>query len=655
MRVGGDLLYDYPLDLPVATSSTTALVPRDSLSSDIEESQPTLSLALPESFLSLDSYNTLEPLTRDVLITTLQSLQHTHPYISLLHHKLTSQLIIAMHTGCSGVGDKNIQTYKWTSHTHSKVGFGNYMRSIADQVGDIVSQAEIDDAILGKEIEAKCQQLLETRKASLEEQQKNESKPPSAKGKGKGASAASSAKATPLNKKHTTVLLQSDTPPSDPLLDIDLPHFEERKLFVGYDIGDRILQCTGLVSSVFTPDGARITAEQSNFDEGKKTMKVSLSVEDVIMSVAMIKQDKPPSPKQKDEVLETLEETSDESLASNPAPPPVPLKQPPSTVTLSYLEATIGQGIHLSLSHYGPKGNGCIAEVPFSTRQLAHVLSQVPPSESPLAQSRLASSHKLTKKQQEQQQQLLEQQQILEEKLKKEKQRLLKMANKEIEAIHEKYRTQQLYLTTPDGLHIVCFSLTSSSGTKSCVGVTQKYIRSTGSKQSDSMSRTCLQDGSVVKKMSNGSMVLLCPDGRVYQSVPPTDMDQYRHLLISEQEEKVQPTGETDVKVPIVSTTSPSPNPSAPPADKELVWILTTPTGQKYLTRRVTKPRSSSTEHVEQDGISADASATEQDKEPDTQVQSHLLGTISVVTATDPKTKEVCITLLVVSAISMLC
>ena len=625
-----NLLFDYPLDFPLehTQSTSTAIIPIADEAVGPPSSTP-LALNLPTPILKLSNYSVLEPLSKEVILQVIQNLRSTHPYIQLYYHQFANSLIVSMYSGYTNTTG-TVGEYTWQRHVHSKIGFNNYLKFVAEWVGSTVDAAVEEDEERREAIEIERKDLLETKIAALKEKQETEkqeagSKASSATG-GKKSHLAS-AKKTPSGKgsKLATPTVSTEN------LESDLPHFTERKLYTGYDVGDKVLLSNGRLATTFTSDGAKIVSERIHFVNGPVSQSVSLIHNGIHLSaVSMLNTDEKLPPPVATEMPN--EETSDDSQQKEFSDIPNPIPQPPEPVLCRMFEANLNDNVNLSFSHFGPQGNGQLPIEPKSEEELAKLEQNRPDSSK---ESRPPSQDKkLSKKQQEEQQRILEQQQALEAKFVMEKQEVLKKISHEKKKIVCRNMYQQLSLTTTQGLHVTSSTMVLDNTTNSVI-ITQNYLTSSES-LSNELTRSYLPDGTVIKEMKNGNICILCSDGKVYETVTASMKPHYETLL----DEKKREDEGLDK---IVSTTKVSFNGmnqemsttkhgSSSPHDH--LWTVTYPDGAKHLFRYSEVPNTLDESVTEE---------TNETMEAKWQVQTVALDAIYTYTATDPQSKEVSI------------
>lgn len=681
------LQFDSPLNIPIKEkispdSASVALVPYTNGQDEVSnvnsvgervECQHELDLPLPHS--SLDQHTVCEPLSKGSLLQLLQSLQSTHPHLSVYSHKLSQSTLVVAHSGFDG---KPLHSYTWQSLAHSQVGFNNYLQYIAHQFGEEIDRAVEEDEERREAFEDEQQRLIEERKELEQQQQEEEDKTkeeqeePKVSAKGGKKSVA---KKTPSGKKSkldTECATPEPTNDTTPIED-GLPEFEERKLYEAYDVGDRVLLNKGSVSVQFTSDGTQIFTEKTEELESDTTITVSAIANGHKVSCNMVKREanrgeKMSNERENDRGDESKnDDSSNEETEEKSAVVVAGIPQPPPGVDFSSLTAHFRDSLHVSVSHFGPNGNG---ELPFEPPK-PDILLEPDTHPDSSADSRPQSRQtpqKMSKKQMEQQQQLLEQQQKLEEQKKKERAEAKEKYDARYSALLRQNKYQQLFASTPYGLHIHCqvsvdlsADPTITDGRDGSIIVRQTYpIPSHSTETSLAMvaynevERYCLPDGSVLRFMKDGSIVILSPDGHVYQTATKSLNDLYhQHLQEQGSGEAVQrEVGQAAADSHIQNTFSETKVTFADQLNKipmeelqkrdisKIVWVVTSPAGNRYLWKHQVP-------HKIDDGESGEVppEGNDDSRMPDPktlpQVSIVPLPSAQVFATTDPVTKEV--------------
>lgn len=623
-RNAASLLFDFPFDIAIRekckpSSESTALVPyvngRDdatSVSGAGERAQCRYELDLSTSYSFLAEHSVCEPMSKDSLLQLLQSLQYTHPYLSVYNHMLSQSTLIVAHSGFDG---QPLHSYTWQSLAHSHVGFNNYLQHIAQQFGDEIDRAVEEDEERREAFKEEQQTLIKERKKELEqhqqqlEKQKEEHEEPKASAKGGKKSVT---KKTPSGKKSKLDTACTTPEPASDVADIEtgLPEFEERDLFEAYDVGDTVLLNKGSVSVQFVSDGSQIHTEKTEKIDSDTTITVSAISNGHVVSCSMIKREVNGEEDTVEGDGDGSKEENRPEEEKNPKVVVAGIPQPPPGVAFASLTAEFRDSLYVSVSHFGPQGNG---ELPFEPPRPDILLEPVthPDSSGDSRPQSRQTPQKMSKKQMEQQQQLLEQQRQLEEQKKRKSAEAKEKYDAQCSALLRQNKYQQLYASTPYGLHIHCqvsvdlnADSTLTDGSDGSVIVKQNYpVESQGSQESEASfaitayneaERYYLPDGSVLRFMKDGSIIILCPDGHVYQTATKSLTDLY-HQQLQEQGSGGATQEDVSTETPVQTTFSDTKVTFAEQLDKitaedprrkdvsKSVWAVTSPTGKRYL------------------------------------------------------------------------
>ena len=652
-----NLLFDYPLDVPLATletSNNVALVIVDKQTEAVipkSPETPPISLNLPTSLINMLDYTIIEPLPQEIIHQVIRKCHNTHPYMHLYYHKLTGSLILVMYSGYSST--EPISEYSWNEYIHSQVGFSNYLRYVQERVGENVNKAVEEDEEQKEEIEESRKSIMETRKKELEEKKASAKKETESKqSPAKGGKKIESAVAKKSAGKKNGLASGAQTPASTDDLELiaSLPQFIERTLYTGYDIGDTVLLSEGVVNKAFTNDGVCISNERRQFADGPVTRRVTLTDEHVSLSAVYIQNvdPLPPTP------VDLSQDSPDQETQSTPSPVnvdvhvPNPIPQPRQSILFSAIEGSLNNGVTLSVSHYGPVGDGSLPFEPKSAKQLEKIENQCRPESSKDSRppSQQAGGGKVSKKQQEEQQRLLEQQQALEEKLAKEKVEVISRLNEEKTIIGCQSKYQQLNLTTEQGLHIKCSIIADQlkgETTGSAIIKQERSLQKQPPPLSDESSRIFLPDGSVIKYMNNKTVTVLCNDGSVFKSF--LSGSRYDSLFDSN----------TDVEAPQSESQSMSltrvsfveefmEKVKETPSPMDVLWEVTHPDGSRCVFKYVKQENEEEkTSEDADETLSANDDEVEKMEEKQCTKKTITVGLESLAsyTATDPETNEV--------------
>ena len=620
-----------------------------------------LDLSLPIN--PLPNHNVCEPMSKNALVQLLQSLQWSHPYLSIYHHSLSQSTVVVAHTGFDG---KQMYTHSWSCQAHSKVGFNNYLKHVVHSFGSLVNKA-VEDNIQRKEaFEVEKHKSIQERNRALQQNEKTVKKEVSEASK---VSAQSKKDSVAIN---TPVISGEKGNPATPtetlldntLVDTSLPMFDEQKIFVAYDVGDTPIQKNGSSTVLFIGDGIQVRTEKSfpaDCNAPETDIMVSIMSSGHVITCDMIKE------KQESELSDDLDTSQnvknghDKENKSNEVIAAIP--QPPPEIKFAALTATFQESLTVVVSYFGLNGNG---QLPFKPRKPSALLSPDPPDIT--LESRPQSRQipqKLSKKQAEQQQQLLQQQQQLEEQRKKNRDEAEREYQSHCTALMRQNKYQQLMASTPYGLHVQFHMIIDleadslvSDGSDASIFVKQYYpMKSQGAKESEAKcisnaysekERQYMPDGSVICCMKNGLISILCADGYVYQIANKALSDYYLHKINSNQHNTGNTIDEREIHTTFSAARATIADiPSATSGDNlDVIWLITTPTGNRYLWEQKL-PSTSDNEakkNIGQDTENTQESTSLPDENPNqTQPTPCIvnLPSLKIIQATDPVTKEV--------------
>ena len=682
------LLFDYPLNIPLKDSrvqASGALVPyRGATVGDSREQEDRHELNLPPAHhTSLTEFSVCEPMSRDSLLQHLQSLHATHPYLSVFTHSLSGSTVAVASSGFDG---QPLQAYTWQSLAHSRVGFNNYLQYVAEQCGGEVDRAVEEDQERREAFEIERQKLVEAREKALEQQSSEkqaemEAVKDSAKGGKK--SSTSSAKKTPNGKRSKAdVTCLTPEPDKAPDREVNVPEFEERKLYEAYDVGDRVLLKRGTVSVQFLGDGSQVITENTENLGQERIVTVSAVSNGHSITCSMTKEDLNNS---SSKIEESEKKENQEAGTGTEGGDQLPtacvvagIPQPPLGVKFSSITAQFRDSLRVSLSQFGPAGNGELPFQPMKPEILLETLTTDGASSS--SESRPQSQQTLQKMGKKQMEQLLEQQRQLEEQKKRERAEAQADFDARCSALQRQNKYQQLFASTPYGLHVrlqVDVDLEAdpdtTDGSDGRIVVSQSYpaqgprrnIPSLSLATRDEVERYCLPDGSVLCFLRDGSVSVLCPDGHVYHTATQSLSNLYQRNDSSgatdshkeenqRNEENLTQHTYSDTKVTFADQLMDRVGSKERNKLSQMVWVVTTPSGQRYLWRCPTPAKPT---HQTQDKGESEAAPAlgEADTDPDgasntiTQQQQQEkqggkivpLPEAQLVSATDPVTKQV--------------
>ncbi|XP_071495561.1 sperm-associated antigen 17-like [Diadema antillarum] len=417
--------------------------------------------------------------------------------------------------------------------------------------------------------------------------------------------------------------------------------------FVGYDMGNNIIQAQGNTTTLFPNDGGQIRTEHTQFINGAKFVKTSVLKDGHVFVIHIM------DPRDKEEVEGdgaadatpvTMETTKEENVkekadeekqekdqkeeggTEGEKEPKKKKKKDKPLSSFGSFTANLNDGMTLSFSNYGSEGvTKKAAEKPVIEVVIPPAPTPTPPPAAPSPKGGRGGSGKKGKKNQQQQQQQAEaerQAQLLaEQQQREEEERLRKL--KEAEEAEEEPEIppfQQLFVSCPDGLHVTYLleptedEAARDPNIPGRLLIRQSYLTKTSSQQPceaprqnpamQELSRLVTSEGSVIKLMKDGTTQVLFADGAVSYS-PTTPSAAPHPSSPSPREPSPQvPRGSSAVsqRSDSPSKKSASKGPSSKllePIDQDQAipeltssasfpsqeWVTTTPSGQRIGTR----------------------------------------------------------------------
>lgn len=595
----------------------------------------------PSIFAPVDFYCIQEYMDEFAVVQQLQTLQlTTHPYLGCFHHKHLKSGVLVAHTGYDG---KPLHQYSWLAQSHFPLGFQDYMQYVAKSFG-----GDVDKAV-ALEVEQKTLAQLQQNVA----QEVAPCEPSTDSPLQKSAKTSASGK---KSKAEASVSSSKDLSLADPpCLDTE----NVKKLFNAYDLGGMPLLCKGLVRTAFTADGSQIRTETLEFIGKPVTLFTTVldGANKITMYFMSGKKDKV---RKATKTTEQMTE-DDASKTEDPIPsPPVLLAtipQPINNIICCGLQASFKDSVTISLSHFGPDGNG---DFPFKP-ELSKVLREANSAASsrPQSQATPPPPQKLSKKQLEQQQQILEDQKRLEEQRKRAQAEYAEKWN----ALVTQCKYQQLYASNSCGLHIHCqvFSdphsdPTHTNGDDGYIVVRQSYhCKGSGVQDCEQVllqaayqehHRCYLPNGSVIS-FKDQSVVIQNADGSSLRTAGLHEQEQYAKLSSSfakmRSTQAPEVTDRMKSAASAISFASDVARGDDATMDKSL-WIVTTAIGEQYFWKDPSSATLSKFEAKSED-IKATENGDACNYPPDdaTAAKPSLLklNSIRICRATDPITKEV--------------
>ena len=518
------LLLDHPFDLKLV-SKETSIVPIGS-STELSHQPASYSLELGKPHCNMESYSVLEVFELTGLLQQLVSLQSTHPYIELFQHKHSESLVIAVHAGFDG---SPVHRYDLSSHTHTKVGFQNFLQFVAERYNHRIDEAVEEDEKRMYEYEEEKKAAIALKLKEAGEKQKEglatveEEKVKNENGKRTSTKPSAVKTNTPAKKSYVSINNTPTSSSSELPLEANMPPYEKKKKFTGYDMGDTVLLKESVHTTLFTGDGVQVQNTRELMTEGAPvSCNVSLLHNGHKVSCTQVW-----VPESEDNSMRPGTGTSkSKSVADGIIP------QPPSQIKSASFHAQFNDSLNISFSHYGSRADGELPYVPFRPKILDHV-SVSDQGLHPSAQLG-GVSPKLSKKQQEHQQQMMEQLRTQEAQMEKDRQVAQQKYQLEYDTLVRNNKYQKLFVSTEFGLEVQCHVLINlETEPGSCEGsliVKQKYafpdsVAHLNDFVSKEKSRFYHPEGYVIKHMKDDSVIILSADGTKYQSATPKQVN----------------------------------------------------------------------------------------------------------------------------------
>jgi hypothetical protein len=605
------LLYDHPFDLKIVPdeSSVVPFSESESESSNTPTKPSSYKLQVEGPPKCLEDYSVLEVFDLNGLVQELRSLQFTHPYVEIFKHQHSESIILVVHTGFDGTP---VHTHQLSSHTHTTVGFQNYLRFVCQRYGHLIDEAAEEDKAKSLEYEEEkeaiaAQKLLkeavDRHKAMLTTVDEEPVQPSNGKARKSGGSIRGGGGGGSISKqaKKSTISTGVVESPVSSLhnlhADSTLQPPKPQKRFTGYDMGDVVLLKKSAHTTLFTSDGVQVQSKRHTMTDGEpEPCDISLlhNGHRVICTQVLA----PPDPS-----------STSTDAGTNLPTDEVVIPQPPPQLKFATLKACFNESLHISCSHYGPKGNGELPYLPYRPK----ILDRQPSDHLQPTSTQTGASPKLSKKQQEHQQQLLEQQRVLEAQLEKERQIARVKYQQEFDILARNYKHQQLSVSTEYGLKVQCHvSLNCETDTADAfqadtasVIIKQQYSQPTTVAQlnepaSKERCRFYLSDGYVIKCMLDNSVTILSADGTRYCTASAKEAEMFSKHKSSTGStlSPVKPLQEPDkieiekaarkvssvTKLKSAEKDKPLPPPvPVPSTPQSKVWSITTSSGNRYL------------------------------------------------------------------------
>ena len=582
--------YDTPLQLVTKLKGKGTLVPVDTdtvppppVSSPPPAATDTSStLDVSPPLWDMSQYEIQAIYDLPVLLQVVQHLYYQYPFTVIGKHQLTNCQLLAMHSGHNG---KLLQQHTDSNQLHCKVGFSKFLAYVWEKFGEEVSKAADEDDERKKQFElqkaeeiAALMKIIEEELKSKEEEQQPKS---AAKGKANSGKKSSVAQKPAAGKQDSTESKEED----ERITEIRNRQFPERKLYVGYEMGNKVLLVDHMTTTMYPLDGSQVRVRQRKIAEHDTTLDVSLLSRQSLLRCNLIignasNQPVQPSTPNGIEVL---------------AGPKFPVKK-------GTFFASLDNGcLTISTSCYGPFANGRVAATVDSTSAATTADSSQPDSAgaqpSPRPGSRGQSpGRKISKKDLElHEKQWQEQQRLAEEK--KERERLEQERQRQENLLAERRQNKYLplYVSLSSGLHVHCkvtidleCDPSITDGSDGQFVIRQNYTSATTVANGNVKLRSIMSNGEVIKYFDDGTIEILTADGRIMKTASQSE----KNLMLSASEQQLDQVGEMESATKVTfKDTELLPPVAELPTPEDIVWVIILATGERYLWKMVKVPK----------------------------------------------------------------
>jgi len=456
-----------------------------------------------------------------------------------------------------------------------------------DKFGGDVSQATTEDEERRKvfdqqkkdDIAAVMKVIEEEQRAKAEDEQRQQQQ--SAKSSsGKGKATNSGKKSAVSQKSATTKQDSTEVKEEDErITTINNRVFPERKLYIGYEVNNKVLMVDHNISSMFPLDGSQIRVHKMVTAESDHSLDVSLLSHQSILRCSLVLTDSAATTQQPSNAIGMV------------ASPQLPVK------CATFYASLDNDDLIISTSCYGPYGNGQVLVADDVTAAPATAESQqqqeggAQPSPRPMSRGQ-SPGRKVSKKDLEQyEKQMQEQQRLAEEKREKERLERERQRQEKLEIERRQNKYLPLHITQRNGLHIHCKVVIDTDSDPSIMDGSdgQFIIRQSYNVQGNTteIQRCILSTGEVIRYLTDDAIEVLTADGKIMRTATPTE------LAAATSSEHLPPM-ESITKVTFEDTvTSPPPGQMAADSNTNTAWLVTKPTGERYLWRKGEKKNTS--------------------------------------------------------------
>ncbi|XP_010017219.1 PREDICTED: sperm-associated antigen 17, partial [Nestor notabilis] len=257
-----------------------------------------------------------------VLLQVLHAASQEYRCIDLFYHTQDNSLLMVLH---NPMNQYRLCQETWDIALHSNVGFRNYLEMVVNSIEDWVKEEEV------KYQEKKMAKKTESLKPLAE-----------------GSSELTVKKPFPVKAEGNTSVRQGITGTIPEFQSKnEISHFirEGSLKFLGYNMGEDVIQVSGTTQYLFPSDGGQIQVEKIEFVKGLTLVKVRVIKDNHNFFIHIT------DPKKDLKEIEMQEINEEQKMRSGKLENQ---KQPVSK--FGSFSATLENGIQLSLSYYGPTG-----------------------------------------------------------------------------------------------------------------------------------------------------------------------------------------------------------------------------------------------------------------------------------------------------------
>ncbi|XP_042708063.2 sperm-associated antigen 17 isoform X3 [Chrysemys picta bellii] len=266
-----------------------------------------------------------------LLLQVLHNATQQYRCIDSYYHTQDNSLLIVLH---NPMNQHRQCKESWDIAMHSDVGFRNYLELVANSIEDWVTKEETkyQEEKMAKELES-----LKLAKGMTE-------RPP----EDKPCSSTSKKAASPKKTKSSTSRPDSKAEVT-PELPEKNPFVREGSLkFLGYNVGEDLIQVSGTSQYLFPTDGGQIQAEKIKFEKGITLVKMKVVKDRHSFFIHITDPKKSLKESEGQEMSNCLEGQQSE--------PGKLINQKKAVSKFGSFSATLENGIQLSLSYYGATG-----------------------------------------------------------------------------------------------------------------------------------------------------------------------------------------------------------------------------------------------------------------------------------------------------------